>query len=153
VITGAVNEKEYVKEVINGIESEFRKRVIDSSGMLSLKQLIELIFSAKMMVTNDSGPMHLAFALETPMVALFGPCSPEQYQISKTAIVIHQNVYCSPCVHLFLLPPCRGDNQCMKKISVERVMMAAEHVLSGGDQLPAFLRNGHADFINEKENH
>lgn len=150
VITGAANEKEYVKEVMSGVQSEFHPRVIDSSGILSLRQLIELISAARMMITNDSGPMHLAFALETPVVALFGPCSPEQYQISEKAIVIYQNVYCSPCVHLFLTPPCRGDNQCMKKISVERVVKAAEYVLTGSNQLPGFLSNGHPDFISSE---
>lgn len=150
VITGAANEIEYVKEVMTGIQSEFSSRVIDSSGKLSLKQLIGLISSCKMMVTNDSGPMHLAFAVEAPVVALFGPCSPQQYQISDKAVVIHQNVYCSPCVHLFLTPPCKGDNQCMKKISVERVLKAAEYVLTGSKQLPPSLLNGHPDFTNEQ---
>lgn len=150
VITGAANETKYVNEVMEGVQSEFHRRVIDSSGTLSLRQLIELISSARMMITNDSGPMHLAFALETPVIALFGPCSPEQYQISEKAVVIYQNVYCSPCVHLFLTPPCRGDNQCMKKISVERVVKAAQHVLSGSNQLPVLPVNGHPDYISSE---
>ncbi|MFI5135949.1 MAG: glycosyltransferase family 9 protein, partial [Chitinophagales bacterium] len=129
VLSGSSGERTYVHEVVIQIKSELINRIIDLSGQLSIKQFLQLLSKSDLMITNDSGPMHLAFALNIRVVALFGPCSPEQYKISEKAVVIYQNVYCSPCVHLFLTPPCGGDNQCMKKISVSDVTSVAERVL------------------------
>jgi hypothetical protein len=65
------------------------------------------------------------------VVALFGPCSPQQYGVNPSGIVIYKNIYCSPCVHDFIIPPCKGDNQCMKLISVAEVVNACCHLLDG----------------------
>jgi len=107
--------------------------VFDLSGRLSLPELASLLKIARVFITNDSGPMHLAFALKTPTVALFGPVLPEHYggmpETSKA--FVFRRVYCSPCVHHFLESPCRGDNQCMKLIGVEDVLPAVEALLAG----------------------
>ena len=147
VLSGVKNESSYVNEVIRQIQPTHRHRIIDVSSKLSIKEFMQLLSRCDLMITNDSGPMHLAFALNIRVVALFGPCSPEQYKISEKAVVIYQNVYCSPCVHLFLKPPCGGDNQCMKKISVERVRVTVENLLSGSNTSKEFMSNGHPDFI------
>jgi len=116
VLIGAKNEMDFVKTI-----SSTNKTVIDTSGKLSLVNLIYLIGNAALLVTNDTGPMHIGFAQGTKTLALFGPCSPDQYGNTGNANVIYKNVYCSPCVHEFIIPPCKGDNQCMKLISVEEV--------------------------------
>ena len=72
-------------------------------------------------MTNDTGPMHIAFSCGTPTVALFGPASPIQYPGIKNTSIIYKDVYCSPCVHDFVIPPCNGDNICMKLITVSEV--------------------------------
>jgi ADP-heptose:LPS heptosyltransferase len=103
------------------------------TGQLSLPELTALINGARVFITNDSGPMHLAFALGTPTVALFGPVTPEHYggTDGNSQILLFRHVYCSPCVHHFLEAPCRGDNQCMKLISVDDVSEAVEILLVG----------------------
>ena len=61
---------------------------------------------------------------------MFGPASPHQYGQNKNAFGIYKNVYCSPCVNDFLTPPCRGDNQCMKLISVDEVASLCSDIFS-----------------------
>lgn len=118
VLIGDINESVYV----NTIVSQAQVDVVDSSGKLSLTELIALIANSMLLITNDTGPMHLAFALNIKTVSLFGPCSPQQYGGMANTISIYKNVYCSPCVHEFVIPPCKGDNQCMKKITVDEVV-------------------------------
>lgn len=141
VITGSVNETGNVNEVMRGLDKEILPRVVDSCGRLSLVELIQTISCAKLIVTNDSGPMHLAFATGTAVVALFGPCSPLQYKMNDRSHVIYKNLYCSPCVHLFLKSPCHGDNQCMKMIGVNEVVAACAMALTGASAHETVSRN------------
>ncbi|MES2394845.1 MAG: glycosyltransferase family 9 protein [Bacteroidota bacterium] len=120
ILIGAGNETEYISRLSSQLKA--KKNVLDSSGKLSIKELLVLIANASLMITNDTGPMHMAFALKVKTVALFGPCSPQQYGGIENTITIYKNTYCSPCVHEFITPPCKGDNQCMKKIKVEEVL-------------------------------
>jgi ADP-heptose:LPS heptosyltransferase len=144
ILVGDRNESEYVKRIC----SELRDvtHVLDSSGKLTLPELITLIAGADLLITNDTGPMHLAFALKVPTVSLFGPCSPQQYGGTAKTISVYKNVYCSPCVHDFLIPPCKGDNQCMKKIGVTEVTEAVRKAMqndfgSSGFQEPDYINS------------
>lgn len=122
ILIGDKNETSYVHAIVSHL-NEFPS-VLDSSGKLGLQELIALIANASLLITNDTGPMHLAFALKVRTVSLFGPCSPQQYGGMGNTISIYKNVYCSPCVHEFIIPPCKGNNQCMKKIAVAEVLDA-----------------------------
>jgi len=128
VLVGDKKEVEYVR----AIESKLNKKenLINSAGKLSLTELIELIANASLMLTNDTGPMHIAFATKTKTISLFGPCSPMQYGGLENGITFYKKVHCSPCVHTHLLPPCYGDNQCMKKITENEVSGAIDTLLS-----------------------
>jgi ADP-heptose:LPS heptosyltransferase len=126
VLIGAKNEADFVKTI-----SSTNEKLIDTSGKLSLVNLIYLISNAALLVTNDTGPMHIGFAQGTKTIALFGPCSPDQYGNTGKAHLIYKNVYCSPCVHEFIIPPCKGDNQCMKLITVEEVWKEVAKSLQG----------------------
>jgi ADP-heptose:LPS heptosyltransferase len=122
-LVGAPNEVEYVAE----LHSEFKdENIINTAGKTRFDQLIALIQNAEFVITNDTGPMHLAAACGVKTVALFGPCSPNQYGAIDNVIPVYQNLYCSPCVHEFDIPPCLGDNQCMKQIQVETVLAAID---------------------------
>jgi ADP-heptose:LPS heptosyltransferase len=118
VLIGSKNEYEYTQKIHQKINN---KKVINAAGKTTLEELISIIKNAKLMISNDTGPMHLAFATNTPIVCLFGPCSPEQYGKSKNAYIIYKQVYCSPCVHDFEVAPCKGNNVCMKLISTNEV--------------------------------
>lgn len=128
VLIGSPSEESYVSEVIEGI---IDSRVVNMAGKTSLGGLIELIRNAELVITNDTGPMHVAASLRKKTIALFGPCSPQQYAISEHIYPIYKDLYCSPCVHEFIVPPCKGNNQCMKVISVEEVLKTLDKVRSG----------------------
>jgi ADP-heptose:LPS heptosyltransferase len=131
VLTGSVSETEWVRKVESKIEADKKSRVFNSAGKFSVEELFVVMRDAKLVISNDSGPMHIAYAFRKPVVALFGPCSPEQYGVNSNGISIYKNIYCSPCVHDFIIPPCKGDNQCMKLIAVSEVLLACKHLLDG----------------------
>lgn len=118
LLIGSANEKEYTDEIFSKIKNQ---RLKNLAGKTSIDELTKLIANAALMISNDTGPMHIAFCTKTPIICLFGPCSPDQYGMSEFAHIIYKNAYCSPCVHDFEIPPCKGDNVCMKLISTKEV--------------------------------
>jgi len=128
VLVGAKSETNYVAEIENEILD--KTNLVNTAGKLSLSELIFLISKAALMISNDTGPMHIAFAVNTKTIALFGPCSPLQYGGFHAGEIFYKKVHCSPCVHKYLRPPCHGDNICMKSISAEEVENAVFRHLS-----------------------
>lgn len=119
VFIGSPSEQSYVNDVLKEVSFN---NLINLSGKTSVEDLIQLIHNAELVITNDTGPMHIAFACNTPTIALFGPSSPVQYGQNCNAKIIYKQTYCSPCVHEFITPPCKGNNSCMQLISVEEVI-------------------------------
>jgi ADP-heptose:LPS heptosyltransferase len=119
VLIGSRSEVPVSEFVISGLKK--KESVVDTSGKLSLSELITLIGGSSFMVTNDTGPMHISFALKKRTIALFGPASPVQFGNHPQAVSVYKKTPCSPCVHSSVKPPCNGDNICMKNISVEEV--------------------------------
>lgn len=73
-------------------------RAISIAGKTGLKELIYIIKSARFMLCNDSGPMHIASALGIPVFAIFGPTDPlKTGPYGKSHTIIRHNVPCSPC--------------------------------------------------------
>lgn len=113
--------------LINTICAGFPERVINLAGKTSLRQLVALIEQCKVLLTNDSGPMHIAAALKTPLLALFGSTSniaTGPYQFGTT---IHKHVACSPCFQR----TCPIDFRCMKSITSEEVYSQLHSILNG----------------------
>ena len=105
--------------------------VLNLAGKLSLGGLLALLEKAKCLVTNDTGPMHMAQALGTPTVCLFGPVDPAHYGRSAPGIeILYHRIYCSPCLHEVDEPPCHGNNVCMQRITVEEVLAATNRILN-----------------------
>lgn len=105
-----------VKEICQNLPP----RVINLAGVTSIRELAAVIKLCDVLLTNDSGPMHIAAALETPVVALFGSTNDTITGPYKTGHVIHKHVECSPCYHR----KCPIDFRCMKKIEVDEVVKA-----------------------------
>ncbi len=71
---------------------------LDLSGRTGIRQLVALLKTASLAVTNDSGPMHIAAALGTPLVSLFGPTSPSRTgPYGRAGSVVRLEIPCSPC--------------------------------------------------------
>lgn len=126
VLIGSKNEASYVAEISAHFSDQ--ADVHDLSGKTTLDELIEIIRYSNYVITNDTGPMHLSSALRKKTIALFGPCSPQQYAVGEHIIPIYKNLYCSPCVHEFIVPPCKGNNQCMKSILSEDIISAIQNI-------------------------
>jgi heptosyltransferase-2 len=117
------------------------ERIIDLSGKLSLAETFRAIANAQLVVTNDSAPLHFALSSRVKLVGLFGPTRAETYVPLGRADVVGASVslYCSPCVHHWEPPPCDGDNQCMKRLTVTQVLARCCELL---DMAPGPVRPG-----------
>ena len=125
VITGSAREKPYVESIIKEVKTA---KVVDLAGQTTLKDLACLYRQAALVVTTDSGPMHIAAAAGTPVVALFGPTDPRRtgpYGPGHT--VISKALPCSPC----FLKQC-PTRECMEGISVEEVWEGVKEELRRG---------------------
>lgn len=102
---------------------------VDLAGKTRLEDAIDLIAGARLAVSNDSGLMHIAAAVGTPVVALYGSTSPENTPpLADRRELIWLGLECSPC-HSRDCP--LGHHNCMKAMSVETVTAAAEKLLAG----------------------
>jgi len=134
---------ELIKNEINHIN------VINTAGTQSISELIQGIRHCKLMISNDTGPMHIAFCTQTPIVCLFGPCSPNQYFAGENAYFIYKKVYCSPCVHDFEVAPCHGNNICMKMISPDEVFSLVQEALTNQIVKPISINSTIMKYKNE----
>lgn len=109
------------------IEEQSRGRALSMAGETGLGDLIWLIRGAKIVITNDSGPMHIAAACGVPVVAVFGPTNPGRTgPYGRNNVIVRSSVQCSPCYKR----RCR-DLRCMKEITAEQVYREAIRVLLG----------------------
>jgi ADP-heptose:LPS heptosyltransferase len=132
VLTGSAADRGQVDEVRSRLDDV---PVVDLAGDLDLPTLAGVLARLDVLITGDTGPMHLAAAVETPVVALFGPSDPARYGPGTPAArVIRVDLWCSPC-GMVRLPPVRCRNrvpECLDGISVDLVVRAAVELLDAG---------------------
>lgn len=129
VLTGASPDRALVDAVKRGIGDA---AVVDTCGALDLIDLAALLAELDLLVTSDTGPMHLAAAVGTPVVALFGPSDPRRYgPLAREQRVVRVDLWCSPCGQVRLPPErCRGHvPDCMDGITIDSVVQAANELL------------------------
>jgi heptosyltransferase-2 len=122
VVTGAPGEAPIAAAMASAME---RPPVV-LAGKTALRGLLGILSQARLFITNDSGPMHMANALGVPVVGLFGPTDPaatRPYQPPST--VIWKGAACWPCLYR----ACPFDHRCMTAIAPEEVLEAAEAYL------------------------
>lgn len=100
VFIGSAGERDYVQEVVDQVR-ELGGDAHNAAGSLDLHELAQICRKSRLVITNDSGPMHLAAATGTPIVGFFGPetpilCGP----VGQGHLVFHQNLSCSPCINI-----------------------------------------------------
>jgi lipopolysaccharide heptosyltransferase I len=117
VLTGSAAEREWIDQIAQG-----RRNL---AGQTDLFQLAELYRRCCVVITNDSGPMHLAEAMDTPVVAVFGPTDPAlNGPYGSRHVVLRAGIPCSPCFKDYCTNPVQME--CMKLISVDQVLAAAK---------------------------
>ncbi|MDX8336359.1 glycosyltransferase family 9 protein [Candidatus Cetobacterium colombiensis] len=122
IIIGSKSEYEMCEE-IKRLSGDI---AINMAGKLTLKESGALLSRAKFLVTNDSGPFHIARGVKCPTFVIFGPTSPEMFEYDEKNILIYLNEPCSPCsLHGDKVCPQKHFN-CMKKLSAQKVMEIIE---------------------------
>ncbi len=111
------------------VAAELAKLLPDAknlAGSTSLPEFITTLAASKLVISNDSGAMHLASALGVPTVAIFGSTEPQMTgPLGPRARVLRHHVPCSPCFFRF----CPIDFACMTSITPEMVIAQAEQLL------------------------
>ena len=130
VIIGSLSDRSYDEEIVASFmeQSSHRERLFLSAGQLNLAQLAAMISISDLLVSNDSGPLHLGVAVGIPTISLFGPETPVLYGPQGAGhLVLYKNLPCSPCINVFNNKTlfCRvGSNQCLTDISPAEVFEA-----------------------------
>jgi predicted lipopolysaccharide heptosyltransferase III len=101
------------------------------AGRTTIKQFAAIAKKSALFVGSDSGAMHIASAVGTPVVALFGPSSPREWGPRGGPVeVLYKELDCRSCFH----PTCtRGEENCMRLIAVDEVFAAAQRLLLAGE--------------------
>jgi heptosyltransferase-3 len=140
VITAAPGTRE--KAIVARILELAPGTAVDLSGLFSLRELAALTERAKLFIGVDSAPMHIAAAMQTPVVALFGPSGEHQWRPWQVAhrIVASADHPCRPCGN----DGCGGGkvSECLTTLPVARVLSAANELLAGLRAAPNVAAGG-----------
>lgn len=130
VIFGGQSEVEIAKEICTFVNAE--RQTPDSelkmtAGKTSLRELSALISECDILLTNDSGPMHIGYAVRTPLVAIFGSTDPSLTgPLGKEDVAIKKELQCSPC---FKRACDKQKMACMTSITPDEVFEAVKHLI------------------------
>ncbi len=124
VFFGDASTETLIKQICQGLPES----VMNLAGVTSLRELACIIKSCDLLVTNDSGPMHIGAAFNIPLIAFFGSTDLEKTgPYGQSEAVIHKQVSCSPCFKRV----CPIDFRCMREIEVDEVFARAQKLLTG----------------------
>ncbi|MFH1406870.1 MAG: glycosyltransferase family 9 protein [Candidatus Omnitrophota bacterium] len=121
-LTGDGADEKIAQFIVERINSA---KILNLCGRTTLAQLAALLKRSKVLISNDSAVMHIAAAVKTPVVAIFGPTNPGKYAPrGEKDIIIRKDIPCSPCERA----QCQRTHQCLEKIGVEEVYNAAKKI-------------------------
>lgn len=123
----------FEKPITDKVRATMKHKPIDLAGRTTLGEMIGLINSLKLLITNDGGPLHIATALGVKTVSIFGPVDERVYgpfPSSEMHIVIKKDIACRPCYKNFRMSFCEKSKQCIDTIEIQEVFEAAEKQLS-----------------------
>jgi ADP-heptose:LPS heptosyltransferase len=127
VLTGDASELELVDRLWRSLKSTTQERVRPCAGALSFPELCALIEVSDLMVTNNTGPMHIAAAVKTPTVALFALTNPPEqwgpWRVAST--LLYQDVPCRLCYSRI----CPYGHECLRLVTPATVADAAAELL------------------------
>lgn len=122
-IVGGARERGLGELIASGMRAPVRVLC----GETGLPELTGVLARLRLLVTNDSGPMHVAAALGIPVAAVFGPTDDrETGPVGDRHRIVREPVHCSPCK----LRECPIDHRCMTRIGVDRVLAEAQGLLA-----------------------
>ena len=129
VITGSRQDEEPVREILRRVDSS--SKVLNLVGKTGLRELAGIFSLCDLVLTPDTGPMHLAAAVKAPLVTLFGPTAPWRTgPYGNSPVILRKPLACSPCFKKMC-----DTMECMNSISVEEVLEAADKKIFKFDRL------------------
>jgi len=138
LLTGSAADRPLCAELAQGLPVP----PVDLAGRLDVRQTLAVIAHLALFLSPDTGPMHLACAVGTPTVSVFGPSDPVRYFTGgsfdghpERHLVVRQDLWCSPC-NLIRRPPAECDTveppECLRLVTVDAVLGAAVRLLTQG---------------------
>ncbi len=123
VLLGDESDRVRSQEIVKQTQSPL---VFDLCGKTDLLQLAWLIREAKLLVSHDSAPLHMAGLFGTPVVALFGPTDPAKYGPWRpNSRIVRRDLFCSPCEKSL----CVYHHECMEQIEPEEILEAVNELI------------------------
>lgn len=140
VLTGSSSERELVHGIAAALPPDVRSRVHEASGTLAFDELCALIESADLVVTNNTGPMHIAAATATPVIVLFALTNPvEQWGPWQTSHrILNHDIPCRMCYRRI----CPYNQECISSVSAQEVLAAARDLLGWTESKDIVLAGG-----------
>ncbi|MCM8760760.1 MAG: glycosyltransferase family 9 protein [Candidatus Omnitrophica bacterium] len=115
-------------DIVAAITARMKTKPFNFVGKTNIRQLASLLKRSRLLITNDSAPLHLGCAVGTKVLAIFGPTDPKKYgPTGELDSVINTRLHCSPCERA----ECRFNHECMKLISADEVFDTARMMLEG----------------------
>ena len=122
ILFGGPGERDIAEEIVRASGCS----LLNMAGQTTIRGLMALLSQCRLLITNDSGPMHIAAALGVPVAAIFGSTDPAlTTPIGTGHVVVRKDVPCSPCFRR----ECPTNLECMDLIQVEDVLGGVEKIL------------------------
>jgi heptosyltransferase II len=113
-------------DVSTAVTQQMRNRAVSLTGKTNLKELVGLLAVVDLLITNDTGPAHIASALGRPTLVIFGPTNPLTTRpFSPFAELVREPPDCAPC----MLRDCPIDHRCMTAITPDEIFTRAATLL------------------------
>ncbi len=127
VVTGTNDEQALIEQVIDNVQEQNREAILACGGILPFPDFCGLIEAADLVITNNTGPMHIAAAVKTPVVALFALTNPPE-QWSPWRVPHRQLYHDVPC-RICYQRICPFGHECLSLVAPAVVVNAAEELL------------------------
>ncbi len=126
ILTGSTDEL----SIVRSVEEQMTTRPITLAGKTSLGGLAAIIDTLDLFISNDTGPAHIANALGTPSITIFGPADYRRWAPLNQSLhrIARHPVACSPCGYW----DCPIDHRCLRRVSPESILKAAGDLLAKG---------------------
>ncbi|MFH1778182.1 MAG: glycosyltransferase family 9 protein [Candidatus Omnitrophota bacterium] len=122
VMLGSINDQSVIRNILTLMKTE----AVDLSGKTTIRELVVFFRKSRLLITNDTAPMHLGWAAGVPMIAIFGPTDPAKFApLTGKNFIVSSKIACSPCGH----GNCRIGYKCMKEIDKNYILTLARKVL------------------------
>jgi len=131
LLIGSEGDRELVGAILERMTASSRAAVIDAAGAFALQDLPALLSRLALLVSADSGPLHIAEAVGVPAVIIGGPADLRERDLRTEHIVVQQNLPCVPCVSAFAAPytcPLQ-HHRCIEDTTVAEVWAAVRAIL------------------------